>query len=116
MCETTVKVRLNLEDEKQFASLCKSAGISVNEAINMFISKTLIDNQIPFSIGGGPITDPEVLEAMAEVERMRADPNYGKSYSSFEEMMDDVFGDDWARPSKEDLEAERRRAFASDRL
>ena len=47
---------------------------------------------------------------------MRADPSYGKSYSSFAEMMDDVFGDDWARPSEEDLAEDRRRAFLSDAL
>lgn len=112
MCETTVKVRLNLEDEKQFSTLCKSAGISVDNAINMFVSKTVIENQIPFIIGGDPVTDPEVLESLAEIERMRTDPDYyGKSYNSFEEMMDDVFGDDWARPSKKDLEADRRLAF-----
>ena len=116
MADDLVEFHLTSDDKQQFEALCNKQGVALEFAVNAFVCKTLSANQIPFTIGGGPITDPQVLEAMAEVERMRADPSYGKSYSSFAEMMDDVFGDDWARPSEEDLAEERRRAFLSDEV
>ena len=116
VADDLVEIHLTAEDKQHFETLCNKEGVALEFAVNAFVCKTLSANQIPFTIGGGPITDPQVLEAMAEVEQMRADPSYGKSYSSFAEMMDDVFGDDWARPSEEDLAEERRRAFMSDEV
>jgi len=51
--------------------------------------------------GGCPCEDEdfepseELLEAIEEAEAMEADPSLGKSYATAEDMMADIFGDEW---------------------
>lgn len=47
---TTIRTRVDADDKVRFASICKSAGLTPSEAINLFIKQTLSDYEIPFKV------------------------------------------------------------------
>ena len=72
MAQATLSVRLDPVDKEYFEKFCKSAGLTVSAAINVFV-KAVIKNQcIPFSIEGDPFYSEKNLkrlrESIAEVE------------------------------------------------
>jgi len=52
----------------------------------------------------------ETLEALEEVERMIQDPSLGKRYATCEEMLADIFGDEWKPGGREYVRAQAMKA------
>lgn len=48
----TVSVRIDDETKKELDEFCKSVGISVSAAINMFVKVTVRENRLPFDVKG----------------------------------------------------------------
>lgn len=45
-----VSVRMDVETKEKFAEFCKSVGISVSAAVNMFARMTIQENRLPFDV------------------------------------------------------------------
>lgn len=67
-------------------------GMTMTTAFTIFARKTVREYRIPFEIGA-EVPNEETIEAIKEVQRMKADPSFGKTYSSAEEMMKDLLSD-----------------------
>ena len=72
MAQATLSVRLNPTDKYYFEEFCKSAGLNVSTAINIFVKAVIKRQEIPFAITGDPFHSEEnmnvIREALAEVK------------------------------------------------
>ena len=50
MEQTTLTIRINLEDKNNFKNFCYNIGLDVTSAINLFIKTVLREKKIPFEI------------------------------------------------------------------
>lgn len=91
MAQTSVNIRMDSELKKQFDAFCKDVGMTMTTAFNVFAKKTVKEYRIPFVIGDER-PNAETREAIAEVQRMKADPSIGKIYNDVDEMMRDILG------------------------
>ena len=77
------------EVKRNAEEVCEEIGISMAAAINIYLKKLGRERRIPFVVGAEK-PNMGTLAAMAEVERMKADPNFGKTYDSVDEMMQEL--------------------------
>ncbi len=66
--------------------------MTMTTAFNIFARKAVRENRIPFEISGD-IPNTETIEAIQEVERMKADPSFGKTYTDVDQMMEGSLAD-----------------------
>ena len=78
--------------KNKFEAFCKDVGMNMSTAFNVFAKKAVAEQRIPFSIGKD-VPNQETLEALAEVKRMKEDPNYGKRYKDVDTMMKELLSD-----------------------
>ena len=75
MAQATLSVRLNPMDKYCFEEFCKSAGLNVSTAINLFVKAVIKRQEIPFAITGDPFYSEEnmdeIRDALAEVKAGR---------------------------------------------
>jgi len=83
---TNVNIRMDAELKRQFEAFCADMGLTMTAAFNIFAKKAVREYRIPFEIGGG-IPNAETAEAIREVQRMKADPALGKTYTDVDQMM-----------------------------
>ena len=91
MAQTSINIRMDAELKKQFDAFCKDVGMTMTTAFNVFARKTVKEHRIPFEIGDER-PNSETLEAIMEIQRMKADPSIGKTYTDVDEMMKDILG------------------------
>ena len=84
-----LNIRVNADTKKEFEAFCHDMGMSMTTAITLFMRKTIREYRIPFDISGD-VPNQTTLEAIREVEAMEKDPTHGKSYNSFEELLEDL--------------------------
>lgn len=89
MASATVNIRMDSELKQQFEAFCSDMGMSMTTAINIFAKKAVREYRIPFEIGA-EIPNAETLEAIREVQRMKANPSLGKSYTDVDAMIGDL--------------------------
>lgn len=92
MANVNVNIRMDKDLKKQFEAFCKDMGMSMTTAFNIFAKKTVREYRIPFEIGG-EVPNKETEEAIQEVQKMKEDPNLGKTYTDVDEMMEDILKD-----------------------
>ena len=61
-------------------------------AFKVFARKAGREYRIPCEISGY-VPNAETVEAIKEVKRMKADPTLGKTYSSVDQMMEEMVAD-----------------------
>ncbi|MDO4280533.1 MAG: type II toxin-antitoxin system RelB/DinJ family antitoxin [Peptococcaceae bacterium] len=93
MSTTNVNIRMDTEVKQQFEAFCNEMGMNMSTAFNIFARKVVREERIPFEIGRDR-PNTETLAAIQDVQRMKADPSYGKGYSDVHEMMKDLLSDD----------------------
>ena len=94
MAKTAViNVRTDPEIKERVESLYKSMGVSLSDAINMFLYKSLDYRGLPFELCR-EIPNAETIAAMKEAEDITSGKVSTKSYSSFKEMLEDALADD----------------------
>lgn len=94
MAKTAViNVRTEPEIKAQVENLYKSMGVSLSDAINMFLYKSLDYHGLPFELCR-EIPNAETVAAIKEAEDIISGKTPAKSYSSFQEMLDDALVDD----------------------
>ena len=87
---TNIKIDPQLKQESQ--TLFESLGLNLSTAVNIFLRQAVREQAIPFQISA---YDPntETIEAIREVQRMKIDPNIGKTYSDVDQMMKELLSD-----------------------
>ena len=89
MAKTSViNIRTDIETKQAIEDLYSAFGISVSDAVNIFFKKSLMQNGLPFTMEIPRLND-ETIAAIAEGERLLADPNT-KRYSSFTEILEEA--------------------------
>ena len=48
--KVTVSVRIDKDVKEQFEQMCKSIGLSISDAINIFVRKVVSEEAIPFEV------------------------------------------------------------------
>ncbi len=89
MANTNINIRMDADLKKQFEAFCADMGMTMTTAINVFARKVVRENRIPFEIGGD-VPNAETIEAIKEVQRMKADPTIGKTYTDVDAMMKEL--------------------------
>ncbi len=89
MANTNVNIRMDQDLKKQFEAFCADMGMTMSTAFNIFAKKAVREYRIPFEIGAEN-PNAETIEAIKEVEKMKADPTLGKTYTDVDEMMKDL--------------------------
>lgn len=78
--------------KQQFEAFCSDMGMTMTTAFNIFARKAVREYRIPFEISGDA-PNSETVEAIREVERMKANPSFGKTYSNVDQMMEELLND-----------------------
>lgn len=91
MASTNINIRMDSELKKQFEAFCTDMGMTMTTAFNIFAKKAVREYRIPFEIGA-EVPNAETREAIREVQRMKADPTLGKTYTDVDAMMEDLLG------------------------
>jgi DNA-damage-inducible protein J len=86
MESSTLNVRVDANDKKNFELFCSSVGMNVSTAVNMFIKAVLREQKLPFEIKTNTF-DETVYEKLKEAEiEMK---NTSKRYT-MEEVIDSM--------------------------
>lgn len=80
-------VRVNDNIKKEIMPILDDLGISLSEAINMYLHQIKLNNGIPFKLKYPSFSD-EMNEALKEAEEMMKNPDAYPSYSNAEELME----------------------------
>lgn len=92
MATTSINIRMDEELKRNFEAFCADMGMTMTTAINVFVKKAVRENRIPFEISGD-VPNTTTIEAMQEVQKMKADPSFGKTYSDVDQMMEELLAD-----------------------
>lgn len=84
----TLHIRVEPKIKVEAENTLNYLGISITEAINMFLHQVILTDGIPFEIKK-PKFNKETLEAIAEARALLKDPN-AKTYYTMEELMEDL--------------------------
>ncbi len=82
-------VRVNDEIKKEVVPILNDLGLSLSEAINIYLHQIKLTNGIPFELKCSEFSD-EMSEAVAEAEEMMKHPEDYKSYKNLAEIMEDL--------------------------
>ena len=80
-------VRVNDDIKKEVTPILNDLGISLSEAINMFLHQIKLNNGIPFKLKYPTFSD-EMEEALKEADEIMKNPNASPSYNNVEELME----------------------------
>lgn len=92
MASTNVNIRMDADLKRQFEAFCADMGMTMTTAFNVFAKKAVREYRIPFEIGGD-VPNAETREAIREVQRMKADPALGKTYTDVDQMVEELLSD-----------------------
>ena len=84
-----IYVRVKPEIKEQAEQVFDNFGMTLSEAVNVFLHKAIMVGGIPFEVRP-PIPNAEMLEAMREVELMEQNPSIGKGYTDVTQMMKEL--------------------------
>ena len=88
-----INVRTEPEIKAQAESLYRSMGVSISDAINMFLYKSIDFRGLPFDLCR-EIPNAETVAAMKEAEDIISGRIQAKSYTSFSDMLADALAED----------------------
>ena len=92
MASTNINIRMDADLKRQFEAFCADMGMTMTTAFNIFAKKVVREYRIPFEIGGD-VPNAETVEAIREVQQMKADPSLGKTYTDVDQMVEDLLAD-----------------------
>ena len=89
---TNVNIRMDADLKRQFEAFCADMGMTMTTAFNIVAKKAVREYRIPFEIGR-EMPNAETIEAMREVQQMKADPSLGKTCNNVDQMMEELLSD-----------------------
>ncbi len=81
MAQAMVSFRMDEDLKKEMERTCKSMGLSMTAAFNIFATRVVRDHKIPFEITADPFYSESNME---ELRRRIADMNAGRNISEHE--------------------------------
>ncbi|MBQ8508345.1 MAG: type II toxin-antitoxin system RelB/DinJ family antitoxin [Clostridia bacterium] len=75
MTQTTVSVRMDAKDKKEFEEFCEMTGMNISVAFNMFVKAVLREQKLPFEVKTDPFYSSDNIERL---KRSIAHANEGK--------------------------------------
>lgn len=89
MSTVNMSIRTDAALKKQAEAMLSDMGLNMTTAINLYLRQVVRQGRIPFEIATD-LPNAETLQAMQEVEKMKADPAFGKTYDNVDDMMKDL--------------------------
>ena len=94
MAKTAViNVRTEPDIKAQAEALYKSMGVSLSDAINMFLYKSIDYRGLPFDLVR-EIPNAETIAAMKEADDIASGRKEAKSYASFQDALVDILAEE----------------------
>lgn len=90
---SNINIRISPEKKKEAEQLFSTFGITVTDAINIFLSMSIIEGGFPFEIKQ-PRYNYETEQAIKEARDIISDKIDSKSYSSLDELLKDLESED----------------------
>lgn len=90
---SNINIRISPEKKKEAEQLFSSFGITVTDAINIFLSMSIIEGGFPFEIKQ-PRYNYETEQAINEARDIISGKIDSKSYSSLDELLKDLESED----------------------
>lgn len=88
MNTVSTNIRIDTDVKNQSTKLLKGLGLSLSEAVNMFLHQTILHNGLPFEVKY-PEYSEKVLVAAEEAKKISSDSSV-KSYSDVKVMFKDL--------------------------
>lgn len=85
----TLSIRIDPDVKARAEALFGSFGISVGDAVNLFLHQSLMEGGLPFAVKL-PRYSAEMEEAMQEARDIAAGKVQGKRYRDFGEFLDEL--------------------------
>ena len=86
---SNINIRVNDDLKKQSSDLFEYFGMSLSQAITLFLKQAVNTSSIPFEIKAPQFSD-EMMESIKEADEMKKHPEKYKSYTSVEELMENI--------------------------
>lgn len=90
---TLINVNVDTQIKEDATSILKGLGLNMSTAINMFLAQVVKRDGIPFEVVN-PKPSKELLEAFAEIEKMKKNPDKYPSYDNWEDLKKALLSDD----------------------
>jgi DNA-damage-inducible protein J len=88
-----VNIRMLPEMKEEAERIYGFHGLTLPEAIMVFLKHSCHAGGFPFDLKHAPYTDPESMEALRETIELENDPN-AKTFNTMEELIADLESDD----------------------
>ena len=85
-----ISIRVDDEVKQNAEQVCEEIGMSISTAINIYLKRLSREGRIPFEVKADR-PHKETIEAMEDVLHGR---NLGKTFTSVEELMEDLNAED----------------------
>ena len=92
MANTYINIRMYADLTRQLEAFCADMGNTITTAYNVYSRNAVREYRVPFEISGD-VPNAETVEAIKAVKRMKADPSLGKTYSTVDQMMEELLAD-----------------------
>ena len=91
MSTVSTNIRIDSSVKKESTALLEGLGLSLSDAVNMFLHQTILHNGLPFEVKY-PEEKPsaELDEAIKEVRTMSKHPEKYKVYTDVDEALKDL--------------------------
>ena len=89
MAKVATNISIDEEIKPKAQALLAEFGLDLSTAVNMFLRQMLREQAIPFEIRQ-EIPNATTISAIYEVEEMEKHPELAKTYSSVDDLMEDL--------------------------
>ncbi len=86
MAQTYINVPMDENLKRDFDCLCNDLGLTMTSAINVFAKIMVRQQKLPFDVSM-EVPNIDTVEALEEVEQMKKNPAFGKSFKDVDQMM-----------------------------
>ena len=86
MAKVSTTIRAAHDAKKQVQQIFSNLGMDMSTAVNIFFHQVIRSNGLPFEVVMDT-PNAETVEAIRELQKMKADPSIGKTYTDVDAMM-----------------------------
>ncbi len=89
MAAVSTNIKIDADLKAQAQELFADLGMNLSTAVNVFLRQAVRRQGLPFSVDRVDVPNEETRAAIAEVQRMKKDPNK-RVYHSFDEILEEL--------------------------
>lgn len=90
---TAINVNVDKKNKEAATEILKDLGLNMSTAINMFLAQIVKRNGVPFEVTN-PKPSKQLIEALAEVEEMKENPDKYPRYTNREDLKKALLSDE----------------------